>query len=72
MPLMENRSGILVDACRTRVSGHAKRIAALAMIEACLVDLLVGQTGGEREQRLAGQASAPTPRAMPRTCALAM
>lgn len=32
--LMENRSGLLVDACLTRVSGHAERIAALAMIEA--------------------------------------
>lgn len=31
--LMENRSGLLVDACLTRVSGHAERIAALAMIE---------------------------------------
>lgn len=32
--LMENRSGLLVDACLTRVSGHSERIAALAMIEA--------------------------------------
>jgi IS5 family transposase len=31
--LMENRSGLLVDACLTRASGHAERIAALAMIE---------------------------------------
>jgi transposase len=31
--LMENRSGLFVDACLTRVSGHAERIAALAMIE---------------------------------------
>lgn len=31
--LMENRSGLLVDACLTKVSGHAERIAALAMIE---------------------------------------
>jgi hypothetical protein len=28
-----NRSGLLVDACLTKVSGHAERIAALAMIE---------------------------------------
>lgn len=32
--LMENRSGLLVDACVTHVSGHAERVAALAMIEA--------------------------------------
>ena len=32
--LMENRSGLLVDARLTRVSGHAERVAALAMIEA--------------------------------------
>src|SRR5215813_5170827 len=30
--LMENRSGLLVDARLTRVSGHAERLAALAMI----------------------------------------
>ena len=32
--LMENRSGLLVDARLTRVSGHAERVTALAMIEA--------------------------------------
>jgi IS5 family transposase len=31
--LMENRSGLLVDACLTRADGHAERVAALAMIE---------------------------------------
>ena len=31
--LMENRSGLIVDACLTKVSGHAERVAALAMIE---------------------------------------
>ncbi len=31
--LMENRSGLLVDARLTRVSGHAERFAALEMIE---------------------------------------
>ena len=31
--LMENRSGLLVDARLTRVSGHAERLAALEMIE---------------------------------------
>jgi IS5 family transposase len=31
--LMENRSGLLVDACFTRAGGHAERVAALAMIE---------------------------------------
>jgi transposase len=31
--LMENRSGLLVDACLTGADGHAERIAALAMIE---------------------------------------
>jgi hypothetical protein len=31
--LMENRNGLLVDACLTRANGHAERIAALHMIE---------------------------------------
>ena len=31
--LMENRSGLLVDACLTKVDGHAERAAALFMIE---------------------------------------
>lgn len=31
--LMENRSGLIVDACLTPADGHAERIAALAMIE---------------------------------------
>lgn len=31
--LMENRSGLLVDACLTGADGHAERIAALSMIE---------------------------------------
>jgi hypothetical protein len=31
--LMENRNGLLVDACLTRANGHAERIAALQMIE---------------------------------------
>jgi transposase len=31
--LMENRSGLFVDACVTRADGHAERNAALAMIE---------------------------------------
>src|SRR5215210_8337770 len=30
--LMENRHGLVVDAVTTRVSGHAERLAALAMI----------------------------------------
>jgi transposase len=33
--LMENRSGLIVDARLTRVSGHAERLAALDMIEGC-------------------------------------
>lgn len=32
--LMENRSGLIVDARLTRVSGHAERLAALDMIQA--------------------------------------
>jgi hypothetical protein len=32
--LMENRSGLLVDARLTRVSGHAEQLAALDMIQA--------------------------------------
>ena len=31
--LMENRCGLLVDACLTPANGHAERLAALAMIE---------------------------------------
>jgi transposase len=31
--LMENRSGLMVDACLTRADGHAERVAALHMIE---------------------------------------
>jgi transposase len=31
--LMENRSGLVVDACLTEANGHAERTAALAMIE---------------------------------------
>jgi len=31
--LMENRSGLIVDACLTPADGHSERIAALAMIE---------------------------------------
>jgi transposase len=31
--LMENRSGLIVDACLTKVCGHAELVAALAMIE---------------------------------------
>ena len=31
--LMENRHGLVVDACLTRAFGHAERLAALAMIE---------------------------------------
>ena len=31
--LMENRSGLIVDACLTSADGHAERVAALSMIE---------------------------------------
>jgi hypothetical protein len=31
--LMENRSGLIVEACLTQADGHAERTAALAMIE---------------------------------------
>ena len=31
--LMENRNGLVVDACLSQADGHAERIAALAMIE---------------------------------------
>ncbi len=30
---MENRCGLVVDACLKQVTGHAERLAALAMIE---------------------------------------
>jgi len=32
---MENRHGLLVDACLTLADGHAERVAALHMIEPC-------------------------------------
>ncbi len=31
--LMENRDGLVVDACLTQADGHAEREAALAMVE---------------------------------------
>jgi hypothetical protein len=31
--LMENRNGLVVDACLTQADGHAERQAALALIE---------------------------------------
>jgi hypothetical protein len=31
--LMENRNGLVVDACLTEADGHAERVAALALIE---------------------------------------
>lgn len=31
--LMENRNGLVVDACLTQADGHAERVAALALIE---------------------------------------
>jgi hypothetical protein len=31
--LMENRHGLLVDACLTLADGHAERVAALHLIE---------------------------------------
>jgi hypothetical protein len=31
--LMENRNGLLVDACLTQADGHAERVAVLHMIE---------------------------------------
>jgi hypothetical protein len=31
--LMENRSGLLVDACLTQANSHAERVAALHMVE---------------------------------------
>ena len=31
--LMENRNGLVVDACLTEANGHAERIAALHMLE---------------------------------------
>jgi transposase len=43
--LMENRSGLIVDARLTRVSGHAERLAALDMIQA-LADRPVAITLG--------------------------
>jgi hypothetical protein len=43
--LMENRSGLIVDARLTRVSGHAERLAALDMIQG-LADRSVAITLG--------------------------
>lgn len=33
--LMENRHGLLIDACLTLADGHAERVAGLHMIEPC-------------------------------------
>ena len=52
--LMENRNGLLVDACLTQADGHAERIAALHMIE-------------PRADRLHAIQSAPTKPTTPRT-----
>jgi hypothetical protein len=52
--LMENRSGLIVDACLTRADGHAERVAVLAMIE-------------PRADGLDGSRSALTRATMPRT-----
>jgi hypothetical protein len=43
--LMENRSGLIVDARLTRVSGHAERLAALDMVQH-VADRPVGVTLG--------------------------
>lgn len=32
---MENRNGLIVDACLTPAGGHAERVAALHIIEPC-------------------------------------
>src|ERR687884_401012 len=43
--LMENRNGLIVDACVTQADGHAERIAALAMIEPWAKEIAgLGQT----------------------------
>ena len=51
--LMENRSGLIVDARLTRVSGHAERLAALDMVQH------VADRGGARSR--SGPTAATTP-----------
>ena len=40
--LMENRNGLVVDACLTEANGHAERIAALHMIEPRATPITLG------------------------------
>jgi hypothetical protein len=49
---MENRRGLTVDACLTPASGHAERIAALAMIEPHADRPVAGGRQGLRHSRL--------------------
>jgi IS5 family transposase len=46
--LMENRSGLIVDARLTRVSGHAERLAALDMIEGLADRPMAITLGGDK------------------------
>ena len=50
--LMENRSGLFVDARLTLVSGHAERLAALEMIEARAAGIAAGRRHARRRQGL--------------------
>ena len=49
--LMENRSGLIVDARLTRASGHAERLAALDMVAARRRPAVRGHAGGRQGLR---------------------
>src|SRR5262249_1528384 len=46
--LMENRSGLMVDARLTRVSGHAERLAALDMVQHVVERAVAFTLGADR------------------------
>ena len=61
--LMENRSGLMVDACLTRADGHAERVAGLHMIEPHAKPLreIVGMTAiADHLSSAPGASSRPT------------
>jgi len=49
--LMENRNGLIVGAVTTRASGHAERLAALALIEPHADQAAAGHIGGRQRLR---------------------
>jgi len=59
---MENRSGLLVDACLTQANGHAERVAALmrnAEAGCYIMQTILNPTPVTREFKLNGAAFDP-------------